>query len=644
MTKIPAFAVYSPASDPASPSASGSALPKLSSQGNLIAGATARVSVGFVLNPFTVVKARFESNHYAYRSMREAFTSIWREAGPRGFLQGFQASVLRDAPYAGLYVLFYEAIKEKTAVVLGNSLPGLQPFIYSYSGAMAGALATLSTHPFDVMKTRMQVQSKDAQYRSLSRTVAGIFKERGLIGFFDGASIRIGRKVFSSAITRPLLNALDDDKNAIYYAKIDHARRTTSARLKSSFGQAARTDFLFDEGSSIWVELVTHFHGGGADAQGVCGTWVHVVKRFAVDVVGPKVREMDENETMDPEIIKGLFEQGLMGIETSADHGGAESSFTAAVIAIEELAKIDPSVSVMCDVHNTLVNTIFRTYATKEQQDKYLPLLASSKVGSFCLSEPASGSDAFALQTRAEKKGDHWVLNGSKMWITNSKEAEIFLVFATVDPSKGYKGITCFVVEKDMGIEIAKKEQKLGIRASSTCTLNFDDVKVPLENVIGGEEMVGKGYKIAIEILNEGRIGIAGQMIGLAQGAFDKAVPYTYQRKQFGKAIGEFQGMAFQMAHIATEIEAARLLTYNAARLKEEGKPFTKEAAMAKYYASVVAQKAAGSAIEWAGGVGFTRETGIEKFWRDSKIGAIYEGTSNIQLNTIAKFLQKEYS
>ncbi|KAG9015056.1 hypothetical protein FRB90_004995 [Tulasnella sp. 427] len=368
------------------------------------------------------------------------------------------------------------------------------------------------------------------------------------------------------------------------------------------------------------------------------------VKRFAEDVVAPKVREMDENETMDPEIIKGLFEQGLMGIETSADHGGAESSFTSAIIAIEELAKIDPSVSVMCDVHNTLVNTIFRTYATKEQQDKYLPLLSSNKLGSFCLSEPVSGSDAFALQTRAEKKGDHWVINGSKMWITNSKEAEIFLVFATVDPSKGYKGITCFVVDKEMGVEIAKKEQKLGIRASSTCTLNFDDVKVPLENVIGGEEMIGKGYKIAIEILNEGRIGIAGQMIGLAQGAFDKAVPYTYQRKQFGKAIGEFQGMAFQIAEVATEIEAARLLTYNAARLKEEGKPFTKEAAMAKYYASVVAQKAAGSAIEWAGGVGFTRETGIEKFWRDSKIGAIYEGTSNIQLNTIAKFIQKQYS
>ncbi|KAG8967608.1 hypothetical protein FRC03_009733 [Tulasnella sp. 419] len=368
------------------------------------------------------------------------------------------------------------------------------------------------------------------------------------------------------------------------------------------------------------------------------------VKRFAVDVVGPRVREMDENEEMDPQVIKGLFEQGLMGIETSAEHGGAESSFTSAIIAIEELAKVDPSVSVMCDVHNTLVNTIFRKYATKAQQDKWLPLLAADKLGSFCLSEPASGSDAFALQTRAERKGDYWVLNGSKMWITNSKEAEIFLVFANVDPSKGYKGITCFIVTKDMGIQIAKKEQKLGIRASSTCTLNFDDVKVPHENIIGGDKLVGQGYKIAIEILNEGRIGIAGQMLGLAQGAFDKAVPYTYQRKQFGKPVGEFQGMAFQIASVAVEIEAARLLTYNAARRKEEGKEFTKEAAMAKYYASLVAQKASGSAIEWAGGVGFTRETGIEKFWRDSKIGAIYEGTSNIQLNTIAKFIQKQYS
>ncbi|KDQ14146.1 hypothetical protein BOTBODRAFT_32932 [Botryobasidium botryosum FD-172 SS1] len=365
------------------------------------------------------------------------------------------------------------------------------------------------------------------------------------------------------------------------------------------------------------------------------------VRKFANEVVAPRVRQMDEAESMDPAVIQGLFEQGLMGIETSADHGGAESSFTAAVIAIEELAKVDPSVSVLCDVHNTLVNTIFRKYATPEQKDKWLPQLAESKLGSFCLSEAASGSDAFALQTRAEKKGDKYVINGTKMWITNSSEAEIFLVFANVDPSKGYKGITCFVVTKDMGIKIAKKEEKLGIRASSTCVLNFDDVEVPEENIIGG---VGKGYKLAIEILNEGRIGIAGQMLGLAQGAFDKAVPYTYQRKQFGKPIGEFQGMAFQFAEVATEIEAARLLTYNAARRKEEGKSFTMEAAMAKWYASVVAQKASGAAIEWAGGVGFTRETGIEKFWRDSKIGAIYEGTSNIQLQTIAKFIQKQYS
>lgn len=365
------------------------------------------------------------------------------------------------------------------------------------------------------------------------------------------------------------------------------------------------------------------------------------VRRFAVDVVGPKVREMDENEMMDPSIIKGLFEQGLMGIETSAEHSGAECSFTSAIIAIEELAKIDPSVSVLCDVHNTLVNTVVRKYGTKEQQDKYLPKLSESWLGSFCLSEAASGSDAFALQTRAKKEGSHWILNGSKMWITNSYEAEFFLVFANIDPSKGYKGITCFIVEKDMGIQVAKKEQKLGIRASSTCTLSFDDVKVPEENVLCGE---GNGYKIAIEILNEGRIGIAAQMLGLAQGAFDKAVPYTFERKQFGQPIGTFQSMQHQMAKAAIEIEAARLLTYNAARRKEEGLSFTREAAMAKYYASVVAQNVSGQAIEWCGGIGFTRETGIEKYWRDSKIGAIYEGTSNIQLQTIAKFIQKDYS
>ncbi|WVR06524.1 hypothetical protein IAU60_003555 [Kwoniella sp. DSM 27419] len=366
------------------------------------------------------------------------------------------------------------------------------------------------------------------------------------------------------------------------------------------------------------------------------------VRRFAEDVIGPKVSKMDEEEVMDPEIIKGLFDNGLMGIETLADMGGSECSFTSAIIAVEELARVDPSVAVLCDVHNTLVNSVLRLYGSKEIQEKWLPDLATKKVGSFCLSEPASGSDAFALQTTAklDKSGDFYVLNGSKMWISNSAEAETFLVFANVDPSKGYKGITCFIMSKDMGVEIAKKEKKLGIKASSTCLLNFDDVKIPKENIVGE---IGKGYKIAIEILNEGRVGIAAQMIGLAQGAFDKSLTYAYQRKQFGKPVGEFQGMGFQFAEVATEIEAARLLTYNAARLKEEGRPFTKEAAMAKYFASVVAQKASGNAIEWAGGQGFVREVGLEKLWRDSKIGAIYEGTSNIQLETIAKFLRKQY-
>ncbi|KAJ3894281.1 acyl-CoA oxidase [Lentinula edodes] len=365
------------------------------------------------------------------------------------------------------------------------------------------------------------------------------------------------------------------------------------------------------------------------------------VQRFANEVVKPRVREMDENERMDPEIIKGLFEQGLMGIETSAAHGGSESSFTSAIIAIEELAKVDPSVSVLCDVHNTLVNTVIRKYATETQKEKWLPLLATEQLGSFCLSEAASGSDAFALQTKAQKVGNDYVLNGTKMWITNSYEANIFLIFANIDPSKGYKGITCFIGTKDMGIEIAKKEQKLGIRASSTCTLNFDDVKIPAENIIGGE---GQGYKIAIEILNEGRIGIAAQMLGLAQGAFALSVPYTYTRNQFKQPIGTFQGMAFSFAEAATQIETAKLLTYNAARRKEAGLSFVKEAAMAKWWASKVAQEVSGNAIEWMGGLGFTRETGVEKFWRDSKIGAIYEGTSNIQLQTIAKFIQKEYT
>ncbi|KAJ1336751.1 hypothetical protein BSLG_007070 [Batrachochytrium salamandrivorans] len=363
------------------------------------------------------------------------------------------------------------------------------------------------------------------------------------------------------------------------------------------------------------------------------------VARFAKEQVQPKVHEMDENEMLDKTVLKGLFDQGLMGIETPSEFGGSESSFMSAILVIEELAKVDPSVSVICDVQNTLVNTLFRKYGTPAQKEKYLTGLASDKVGCFCLSEAGSGSDAFALKTRAVKEGNKYVINGSKMWITNSYEAEVFLVFANVDPTKGYKGITCFIVDRDMGVKVAKKEIKLGIRASSTCSLSFDDVEVPEENILGE---VGKGYKYAIEILNEGRIGIAAQMLGLAQGAFDLALPYMYQRKQFGQAVGDFQGVQFQVAQVAMEIEAARLLTYNAARLKEEGKDFVKEAAMAKLYASQVAEKAASKAVEWVGGVGFTREFPIEKFYRDCKIGAIYEcGWKSSQANSVP-VLQKQ--
>ncbi|KAJ3395349.1 hypothetical protein HDU92_006005 [Lobulomyces angularis] len=372
------------------------------------------------------------------------------------------------------------------------------------------------------------------------------------------------------------------------------------------------------------------------------------VAKFAKEVVRPKVFEMDEKELLDKSVLSGLFNQGLMGIETPTDYNGSESSFTSAevticqlaIIAVEELAKVDPSVSVVCDVQNTLVNTLFRKYGTDAQKEKYLSKLATDTVGCFCLSEAGAGTDAFALTTKAEKKGDYYVLNGSKMWITNSYESDIFLVFANIDPSKGYKGITCFIAEKDMGVKIGKKEIKLGIRASSTCVVNFDEVKIPAANVLGE---IGQGYKYAIEILNEGRIGIAAQMLGLAQGVFDETMPYLYERKCFGQHIGDFQGMQFQVAQVALDIEAARLLTYNAARLKEEGKTFVKEAAMAKLYASQVAERSASKCIEWMGGVGFTREYPVEKYFRDCKIGAIYEGTSNIQLQTIAKLLKPLY-
>ncbi|OJJ45601.1 hypothetical protein ASPZODRAFT_17053 [Penicilliopsis zonata CBS 506.65] len=369
------------------------------------------------------------------------------------------------------------------------------------------------------------------------------------------------------------------------------------------------------------------------------------VAKFATEQIGPKVREMDEAETMDPDVVSQLFEQGLMGIEIPEEYGGAGMNFTSAIVAIEELARVDPSVSVLVDVHNTLVNTAILTHGDARSQRTWLPKLATGTVGSFCLSEPVSGSDAFALQTKAEKTADGsgYRLNGSKMWITNSMEAGIFIVFANLDPSKGYKGISAFVVEKDTpGFSIAKKEKKLGIRASSTCVINLDDVLVPAANLLGQE---GQGYKYAISILNEGRIGIAAQMTGLALGAWENAARYVWNdRRQFGQLIGTFQGMQHQLAQAYTEIAAARALVYNAARKKEAGQDFVQDAAMAKLYASQVAGRVAGSAVEWMGGMGFVREGIAEKMFRDSKIGAIYEGTSNIQLQTIAKLLQKTYT
>jgi hypothetical protein len=357
------------------------------------------------------------------------------------------------------------------------------------------------------------------------------------------------------------------------------------------------------------------------------------VEKFANDTILPKVREMDENESMDPSVVEQCFEQGLMGIEVPEKYGGAGMNFTAAIVGIEELARVDPSVSVMVDVHNTLCNTAIMKYGTEESKKKWLPKLATDTVASFCLSEPGSGSDAFAMKCRAEKTTDGYRINGSKMWISNAMEADFFIVFANLNPDKGYKGITAFTVEKGQkGFSIAKKEKKLGIRASSTCVLNFDDVDIPHGNLLGEE---GQGYKYAIGLLNEGRIGIAAQMTGLAVGAWENAAKYAWNdRKQFGTLIGEFQGMQHQLAQSWTEIVAARALVYNAARKKEAGEDFVKDAAMAKLYSSQVAQRVSGSAIEWMGGMGFVREGLAEKYWRDSKIGAIYGMLSRTKTST----------
>ena len=361
------------------------------------------------------------------------------------------------------------------------------------------------------------------------------------------------------------------------------------------------------------------------------------IRQFADEKVRPLVREMDEKGVFDKNLIHEFFQLGLMGIEIPEQYGGGGAKFFEAILAVEELSRVDASAGVIVDVQNTLVNNALLRWATADQKKRYLPRMAADMCGAYALSEAGSGSDAFALQTKAELKGNDYVLNGRKLWITNAKEAGLFVLFATVDPAAGYKGITAFLMEKEFpGFSVGKKEDKLGIRASSTCELVLEDCRVPKNNVLGE---AGKGYKIAIETLNEGRIGIGAQMAGVARGAWEYASKYAQERKQFGKTIGEFQGVQFQIAQMATEIEAARLMVYNTARMKDAGIPFVKEAAMTKLFCSQVAERVTSLAIEIYGGYGFTKDYPVEKYWRDSKIGKIYEGTSNMQLATIAKLL-----
>jgi len=361
------------------------------------------------------------------------------------------------------------------------------------------------------------------------------------------------------------------------------------------------------------------------------------VRDFAEREVRPRVAAMERASSVDPALLAKCFELGLMGIDVPESHGGAGGSLLMTVLAVEELSAVDASVAIFVDVQNTLVNTLLRKWASDDVKRRFLPRLASNLLGAYALSEPDSGSDAFGLQTRATKRGNAWILEGRKLWITNGAEAGLFVVFANSDFAKGYKGITAFAVERAFkGFEVGKKEDKLGIRASSTCELILDGCEVPEANVIGE---VGVGYKVAIETLNTGRIGIGAQMIGVARGALTAALKYAKERKQFGKPIGEFQAVQFQLAQAATELEAARLMVYNAARLETAGEPYTTQAAMAKLFASQVAERVTSLAVELFGGYGYTKEYPVEKFYRDAKIGTIYEGTSNMQLNTIAKQL-----
>jgi alkylation response protein AidB-like acyl-CoA dehydrogenase len=359
------------------------------------------------------------------------------------------------------------------------------------------------------------------------------------------------------------------------------------------------------------------------------------VRQFAVRDVTPLVREMDEQAAIPRALIGQLFDLGVMAIEIPDQFGGSGATFFHAVLAVEALSEVDPSVGVLVDVHNTLVINALLRWGSESIRQRYLPTLATASVGAYALSEAGSGSDAFALSTRARQSGNDFVITGRKLWITNANEANVFVVFATVDPAAGYKGITAFIIERGFpGFTVGKKEDKLGIRASSTCELLFEDCPVPRENVLGE---VGRGYKVAIETLNEGRIGIGAQMVGLAQGALDHALAYIKERKQFGKAIADFQGVQFQVARVATELEAARLMVYQAARLRDSGRPFLKQAAMCKLFASEMAEHVTSLAVQLFGGYGYTKDYPVEKLYRDAKIGQIYEGTSNLQLQTIAK-------
>ena len=364
------------------------------------------------------------------------------------------------------------------------------------------------------------------------------------------------------------------------------------------------------------------------------------IKDFAKEKIGPLVKQMDEQAEIDKSLIPQFFEMGLMGIDVEEKYGGADTSFFMATLAIEALSTVDPSAATIVDVQNTLVNNAISNWGSEAIKEKYLPQLTEKKLGSYALSEADSGSDAFGMKTKAIDKGDYWELTGRKLWITNAAEAEIYIVFANINPELGYKGITAFIIEREFeGFSVGKKEDKLGIRASSTCELILDNCKVPKDNVLGE---AGKGYKVAIETLNEGRIGIGAQMVGLATGALNETLKYANERIQFGKVISKFQGVQFPLAQAATDLEAARLMVYNAARMKDAGQNFVKEAAMAKLLSSQVAQKIASQMIDIFGGYGFTKEYPVEKYFRDSKIGTIYEGTSNMQLQTIAKIILEQ--